>query len=164
MRIAGLIRNDIVDSDNGICVSVWAQGCPHRCPGCHNPETWSFDGGHEIEYRKLEEKVLDALSANGVQRNLSFLGGEPLCEENRGWVGRLAYEVKLYFSDIKITVWTGYTLEELQELSKSSIDLREILLLTDTLIDGRFEEDKKDLSLKLRGSSNQRILRRGVDF
>ena len=164
MRIAGIMKNDVVNSNNGVCVSVWAQGCPHRCKGCHNPETWNFDGGYDIDYKSLKEQVVVALNANGVQRNLSILGGEPLCEENLYWVSKLIHEIKTVYPNIKVTLWTGYTLEELQELSKNNVKLTIALLCIDILIDGRFEEDKKDLSLELRGSSNQRILCRGVDF
>ena len=81
MRIAGLIKNDMVDG-SGFCVSLWTQGCPHRCPGCHNPETWDFNGGTIITLNELEKEILEALNANGVERNFSVLGGEPLCEEN----------------------------------------------------------------------------------
>ena len=81
MHIAGIKENDIVDGE-GVCVSVWFQGCPHQCLGCHNPETWSFNGGYEIEYEELEKQVLEAIKRNGIKRNLSLLGGEPLCEPN----------------------------------------------------------------------------------
>ena len=77
MRIADIKYNDIVDG-TGVCVSVWFQGCPHHCLGCHNPETWDFNGGYEITYKELEKRVLEALDKNGVQRNLSFLGGVTL--------------------------------------------------------------------------------------
>ena len=164
MRIAGIMKNDVVNSNNGVCVSVWAQGCPHRCKGCHNPETWSFNGGYEIDYKSLKEQVIKAIAANNVQRNLSILGGEPLCEENLYWVSKLMHEVKTIYPNIKITLWTGYTLEELQKISQNDVNLTIALLCIDTLIDGRFEEDKKNLSLDMRGSSNQRILTRGIDF
>ena len=72
MRIANIKYNDIVDGD-GVCVSVWFQGCPYKCRGCHNPETWDFNGGYEIEYAELEKIVLEGLNKNGVLRNLSLL-------------------------------------------------------------------------------------------
>ena len=97
------MKNDVVNSNNGVCVSVWAQGCPHRCKGCHNPETWSFNGGYEIDYKSLKEQVIKAIAANNVQRNLSILGGEPLCEENLYWVSKLMHEVKTIYPNIKIT-------------------------------------------------------------
>lgn len=72
MRIADIKYNDIVDGI-GVCVSVWFQGCPNKCLGCHNPGTWDFKGGYEIEYKELEEKVLQKLNENNVLRNLSLL-------------------------------------------------------------------------------------------
>ena len=81
MRYAGLIENDIVDSDDGICVSLWMQGCPHHCKGCHNPETWDFNGGKEFTYEILNE-INEALNANGIERSFCIMGGEPLCMEN----------------------------------------------------------------------------------
>ena len=78
MRYAGLIRNDF-SAAPGISVSFFTQGCPNHCLGCHNPETWDFNGGKEFTYDILNE-IVDALTANGVKRSLSILGGEPLCE------------------------------------------------------------------------------------
>ena len=80
MKYAGLIENDF-SAAPGVSVSFYLQGCPHHCPGCHNPETWDFDGGIEFENNTLD-KIINALSANGVKRSLSVLGGEPLCPEN----------------------------------------------------------------------------------
>ena len=81
MRLAGLKLNDCVDGE-GISVSLWTQGCPHRCIGCHNPETWDFEGGYEDETNEIRGQIVKALTANGIQRNFSILGGEPLCEQN----------------------------------------------------------------------------------
>ena len=76
MRYAGIIKNDFAAAP-GICVSFWTQGCPHHCPGCHNPETWSFNGGKEFTNDTLNN-LLCALTKNNVHRNLSILGGERL--------------------------------------------------------------------------------------
>ena len=78
MRYAQIRDMDIVNGE-GIAVSLFVQGCPNHCPGCHNPETWDFNGGKEFTYDILNE-IVDALTANGVKRSLSILGGEPLCE------------------------------------------------------------------------------------
>ena len=86
MRIAKIENNDMINGI-GVCTSVWFQGCPHHCPGCHNPETWDFKGGYEISYEELEEEVLNKIGENGIIRNLSLLGGEPLCQQN------IAYEI-----------------------------------------------------------------------
>ncbi len=160
MKYAKLMTNDIVDGEN-ICVSFWVQGCPHRCSGCFNPETWDFEGGEEIP-TDIKGQIVKALCANGIQRNFSVLGGEPLCDENIEEVENIISSVRTAFPDIKIFVWTGYTLEELKKKENPSIV--KILSQIDTLIDGKFEEDKKDITLPLRGSANQRILKRGIDF
>ena len=155
MRIAGLIKNDIVDG-SGFCVSLWTQGCPHCCPGCHNPETWSFTGGKKVTLNKLEKEILEALNAQNVERNFSVLGGEPLCEENLYDVAKIIAKVRHKFPDRKIFVWTGYTYEELKE--RNSAVLNNLLKDIDVLIDGRFEIDNRDVTLWLRGSRNQRVI------
>jgi anaerobic ribonucleoside-triphosphate reductase activating protein len=156
MKYAGLIENDIVDSDDGICVSLWMQGCPHHCKGCHNPETWDFNGGIEIDREKLVENVISSLTQNGIKRNFSVLGGEPLAPENLGDAAYIISKVRESFPDIKIYLWTGYVIEE---LNKKNIFIKQILKNIDVLIDGPFILEKKDLTLKLRGSTNQRIFK-----
>ena len=158
MRIANIKYNDIVDGE-GVCVSVWFQGCPHQCSGCHNPETWSFNGGYEIEYEELEKQVLEAIERNGIKRNLSLLGGEPLCELNLEYAIKLAAAAKQKYPDITIYCWTGYTLEQILKKYNNSI-LKNI----DVLIDGLFILSQRDITLKLRGSTNQRILYKNIDF
>ena len=152
MKYAKIMPNDTVDGE-GICVSFWTQGCPHRCKGCHNPETWSFDAGIEEDDFQIIMKIINLITKDGVNRNLSILGGEPLCPQNKGFILRLVSAAKLYYPNIKIFLWTGYTIEELV----LDEECKRILWFVDKLIDGRFEKDKKDLSLYLRGSSNQRI-------
>ena len=151
MKYAGIIRNDVVNGQK-VCVSFWCQGCPHHCPGCHNQHTWDYDGGIEANDEDLITLVIDLLRKNGVERNLSVLGGEPLCPENVDFVYRLVRSVKEIYPTIKIFVWTGYKLEELSE------DAIKLLPFVDVLIDGRFELDKKSYTLPLRGSSNQRVI------
>ena len=155
MRYAGMIKNDIAAGE-GVNVSFFTQGCHFHCMGCHNPQTWDFQGGKEFTSDTLEE-LLKALSANGIQRNLSIMGGEPLCTENIFLVNMIILEVKKVFPDIKIYIWTGYTYEELLErLDEPKIGT--ILDNIDYLIDGRFEIGERDLSLPMRGSRNQRVL------
>lgn len=155
MRYAGMIKNDIAAGE-GVNVSFFTQGCHFHCMGCHNPQTWDFQGGKEFTSDTLEE-LLKALSANGIQRNLSIMGGEPLCTENIFLVNMIILEVKKVFPDIKIYIWTGYTYEELLErLDEPKIGA--ILDNIDYLIDGRFEIGERDLSLPMRGSRNQRVL------
>lgn len=124
--------------------------------GCHNPQTWDFSGGKEFTSETLEE-LLEALSANGIQRNLSIMGGEPLCAENIFLVNMIIFEVKKRYPNIKIYIWTGYTYEELlTRLDEPKVGI--ILDNIDYLIDGRFELGERDISLPMRGSRNQRIL------
>lgn len=155
MRYAGMIKNDIAAGE-GVNVSFFTQGCHFHCMGCHNPQTWDFSGGKEFTSETLEE-LLEALSANGIQRNLSIMGGEPLCAENIFLVNMIIFEVKKRYPNIKIYIWTGYTYEELlTRLDEPKVGT--ILDNIDYLIDGRFELGERDISLPMRGSRNQRIL------
>lgn len=153
MRYAKINPNDVANGE-GICVSLFVQGCPHRCKGCFNPETWDFDGGFEFTDREMNY-ILEALQTCYVKRNFSILGGEPMASSNRIEVHYILSRVRKYFPNIKIYIWTGYYLEDL--LKEKDPITNKILDLIDYIIDGPFEEDKKDLTLKLRGSSNQRI-------
>ena len=112
MRIAGLVKNDIVDSDDGIAVALYFQGCPHHCKGCHNPETWDFNGGMEIDREELIKTVMDSLTENGIKRNLSILGGEPLAPQNIDNTIYILSKIRKQFKDIKILLWTGYSFIE----------------------------------------------------
>lgn len=161
MKYAAIKENDIVDGE-GVCVSFWTQGCPFRCKGCHNPETWSFDSGIEEDENKLLNKILYLIDKNNVQRNLSILGGEPLCKQNREFVAKLVIAAKRRFPNIKIFLWTGYEIEFLKNINDSNIKI--ILDNIDTLIDGPFIEEQRDISLKLRGSKNQRVLDKNKIF
>ena len=155
MRLAGLKLNDCVDGE-GISVSLWTQGCPHRCKGCHNPETWDFNGGYEDETNNIRGQIIKALSANNTQRNFSVLGGEPLCEQNKEDVLTILTCVRMAYPHIKIFLWTGYIYEKLIEENDDTI--KNILSKVDVLIDGPFIEKERDVSLYLRGSRNQRVI------
>ena len=155
MRIAGLLKNDMVDG-MGFSVSLWTQGCPFHCKGCHNPETWDFNGGTEVNIYHLIDDIKKAISANGIERNFSVLGGEPLCSQNIYDVADIIYEVRKAYPNIKIFVWTGFTFENL--IAQQDPIVNKILHNIDYLIDGQFEIDKRDVTLWLRGSSNQRVI------
>ncbi len=159
-KYAGLITNDFTNGQ-GVCVSFWTQGCPHQCKGCHNPETWDFYGGNEVPI-DIKGQIIKSICANGITRNFSVLGGEPLCPENLELVENIIAGVRTAFPHIKIFLWTGYTLEKLKKQNNNYIN--NILSYIDVLIDGPFIESKKDLTLKLRGSTNQRILYKNIDF
>ena len=156
MRYAALKYNDIVDCENGICVSYWCQGCPIHCKGCHNQETWDFNGGQEIDRDELVSKIIAALRENGIARSFSVLGGEPLAAQNLNNTIYIVEKVRNTYPNIKIYLWTGYVLENFNEEQKT------ILPLIDILINGPYLEEKRDITLKLRGSTNQRITKRGV--
>lgn len=151
MRYCKIKPNDVANG-SGIVVSLWTQGCPHRCKGCHNQETWDFKGGEEFTHKEADE-ILEMLDKDGIKRDLSILGGEPLCPANYSGVMNLLSVIKSERPHTKVYLWTGYTLDEL--LKKYYI--REFKNI-DVLIDGKFEEDKKDLSLKYCGSTNQRVI------
>ena len=152
MRIAGINKNDVVNGE-GICVALFTQGCPFHCKGCFNPETWDYNGGKEVPISDLISDVEAAIAANGVPRNFSILGGEPLIERNLEELKILLSTVKKDFPHITIFLWTGFTIEELTSAQK------EVTQYIDVLIDGQYNEKLRDVSLHLRGSSNQRIFR-----
>ena len=149
MRFSKIKNNDIVNGV-GITLSVWTQGCPHRCKGCFNKETWTFNEGNEFTNDDLNY-IISNIDSFNVKRNLSVLGGEPLCPENVEGVINLCREFKKVYPNKLIYLWTGYTIEEFNQKQK------QILEYVDFIIDGKFEEAKKNLNLHLRGSSNQRI-------
>lgn len=151
MKIAGLIRNDVVNGYD-VCVSVWVQGCPFHCDGCHNPQTWSFGTGIEVEEDEFIEEVITALGLNGIQRNLSLLGGEPMCEQNYPFVEKLIKIARNKYPNIKVFIWTGY---EWENMTKEQLN---VISLSDVVIDGQFELRLRDITLPFRGSSNQRII------
>lgn len=156
MRIADIKENDVVNTLKGISVSVFFQGCPHHCKGCFNSSTWDFNGVDESDDEDTVKKIIELINKNGVKRNLSLLGGEPMWEKNINSTKLIIERVRQIYPDIIILIWSGYTIEELK--SRNDDITNYILDNINVLIDGRFEEDKKDLNLKLRGSSNQRII------
>lgn len=151
MRYASIKPNDSINGE-GVCVSLFVQGCEGKCPDCFNKETWNFNGGKPFGGRELQY-IKRSLTANGIKRNFSVLGGEPLHSNNIKEVTTIINEIKAFDNSIKIYVWTGYLYEDL--LKKYG---EKIFKNIDVLIDGRFEIKEKDVTLKLRGSSNQRII------
>ena len=154
MRYSGIIRNDLAAAP-GVSVTFFTQGCPHRCKGCHNPETWDFEGGKEFTPKVLEE-IYDSLSANGITRSFCVMGGEPLCNENLFLTLLVLKEVRQRFPQVKTYLWTGYYYEDL--IRNANSHMEQILDLIDVLIDGPYIESRRDVTLPLRGSSNQSII------
>ena len=148
------MENDFTDG-SGVCVSLWTQGCPHHCPGCQNPETWDFDGGYDVP-DDLRGQIVKAISANNITRNFSILGGEPLCDENLDFVLNIVTTVRTAYPHIKIYIWTGYTFDEL--VNKNDERINNIFKQINYLIDGKYDESLRDITLPLRGSSNQNII------
>lgn len=155
MRYAGVMQNDFTDGV-GVSVSFWVQGCPHHCEGCCNRHTWDFNSGLELPDDYVD-RVISLLHKNGVSRNLSILGGEPLCPDNAGIVLNLVQKTREIegWGKFKIFIWTGYVLEDILSRDDTA---RQVLNFVDYLIDGLFEIDKRDISLRLKGSTNQRII------
>lgn len=153
-KIAGIYWDDTAAAP-GISLSVYFSGCHFHCPGCHNPEAQDFNYGREFDL-DIRMEIMEKLNKNGVMRSLSILGGEPLCDENICDVLSLIGWCKVDYPDLKIYVWTGYTIEELE--ARDDDDVRAVLRNITCLIDGRYEQDKRDTTLPLRGSSNQRII------
>ena len=153
MRYSGVIYNDITAAP-GLCVTFFTQGCPHQCHGCHNPQTWDFEGGIEFTPEVLDE-IIEGLTAQDIQRNFCVMGGEPLCAENEFLTLLVIKTVKEKLPNTPVYIWTGYTYEELK---KKSGHMNQILDLADYLIDGPYIENLRDITLNMRGSSNQRIL------
>ena len=159
MNYASIRTCDIANGE-GVRVSLFVSGCTHRCKGCFNPETWSFAAGEPFT-EHTQDFILEELSKPWIQ-GLSLLGGEPMEPENQRALVPFLRRVRDRFGLSKtIWIYTGCILEsELKSPSRwRTEDTDEILAMTDVLVDGRFVEALKDISLRFRGSSNQRILR-----
>jgi anaerobic ribonucleoside-triphosphate reductase activating protein len=154
VRYAGLIKNDISGAP-GIQLTFFAQGCPLRCPGCHNPETWDFNKGKEFTSDTMKE-ILEGLTANGIVRTLGIQGGESLCQENRFLTNLIINTVKEKYPNIKIYLWTGFIYEDL--IKDSDPRIKNILNSINVLIDGPYKEEERDITLFMRGSRNQRVI------
>ena len=147
LRLAGLVEDSITDGP-GLRLAVFVQGCPHHCEGCHNPETWSFDGG----YDGSAEEIFSRLRRNPILSGVTFSGGEPFSQAAE--LVPLARRIK--DAGYELAVYTGFTFEEL--LASPDEAVRALLELADVLVDGPFEKANRNLDLKFRGSANQRII------
>lgn len=149
IRIAGIIEESIVDGP-GIRFVVFAQGCKHHCPGCHNPETHSFEGGSLVPISKILERV----QSNPLLDGITLSGGEPF-EQAEGFA-QLTQAAKQ--KGLHVMTYTGYTFEKLLAQSKGNLAWASLLEHTDLLVDGPFELAQRNLLLRFRGSENQRII------
>lgn len=144
-----------ISNGYGIRVSLFVQGCEHYCKNCFNPETWDFNNGQVWTLEK--ENELLKLCDKDYIKGLSILGGEPLHPLNISTITNIAKRFKENFPNKTLWIWSGYMLEEY-------VSNLEILNYVDVIVDGKYIEELKDITLEFRGSSNQRILRKGIDF
>ena len=157
MNYASIKKTDVANGP-GVRVSLFVSGCTHHCKGCFNSETWDFHYG-EPYTEEVEKEILAALSPDFIQ-GLTVLGGEPMEDANRPAVLELLRKVRETYPKKDIWCYTGYEYEkDLQRwISEGKQDVEEILKCLDVLVDGEFVEEKKNLSLKFRGSENQRLI------
>ena len=146
LDLSGIVNDSIVDGP-GIRVSIFCQGCPHHCPGCHNPETWEFGCGTPFS----AEQILEVVRANPLCRGVTFSGGEPFAQAEE--FAQLAVLLKQH--GYEVASYSGYTFEQLLSGTPGQ---RKLLETIDVLIDGPFRLEEKSLELMFRGSTNQRIL------
>ena len=148
LRVAGTVNDSIVDGP-GIRLTIFTQGCPHHCAGCHNPQTHDLNGGSITDTADLLEKI----KCNPLLDGVTFSGGEPFCQAEA--LAELGRNIKSL--GLNVITYTGYTFEYLFE-HKNDNSYGKLLEVTDFLIDGKFIESEKDWQLKFRGSRNQRYL------
>lgn len=149
IRLAGLVNDSIVDGP-GFRLTVFTQGCPHDCPGCHNPETHDFGGGKMYDV----EKVIETLRENILLDGVTFSGGDPFCQSDKcAVIARAAKE-----SGLNVWAYSGWTYEELLENSKTDTSIMDFLSYVDVLVDGPFILAQRTLELRFRGSKNQRLI------
>ena len=148
IRLSGPLEHDSIVNGPGLRAVIWTQGCPNHCKGCQNPETWDFNTGILVDI----EKVKDELRSLKGQTGLTFCGGEPFVQPEA-----CLELAKFAHDELGWDVWSfsGFTYEEIMNYGGPAVDFLKEL---DALIDGRFILEQRDLTLKFRGSRNQRIL------
>jgi len=147
IRIAGIVEDSIVDGE-GFRITVFTQGCPHNCPGCHNPNTHPATGGRDAD----TAEIINLIDNNPLLDGITFSGGEPFLQPSP--LTKLAREA--HARGLDVWSYTGSTLEELNAKKNPAIDA--LLQEIDVLVDGRYDEKQRDLTLNFRGSANQRII------
>ena len=154
----GEIKDCDIANGVGVRVSLFVSGCTHHCEGCFNPMTWDFNYGSSYS-SETEEKIITMLSRNYI-RGLTLLGGEPLEYENQKALLPLLKRIKTDMPQKDLWCYTGYTFETdiLKDMFSKYSETKELMSFIDVLVDGEFIQDKKNVSLKFRGSDNQRII------
>ena len=148
MNYCGIKKTDIANGP-GVRVSLFVSGCRNHCPGCFQPETWDFDYGEPFT-KETEDEIITALRPAWIQ-GLSILGGEPMEPENQKALLPFLRRVKEVCPDKDVWIYTGYRIDD--------VGTSPLLSYADTVVDGPFMEEEKDMSLAFRGSRNQRIIR-----
>lgn len=149
LRIAGITDDSIVDGP-GIRLTVFVQGCPHNCEGCHNPQTHDFSAGVDMTV----DEIMGRINANPLLDGVTFSGGEPFCQAAAlSELGRMVHK-----KGLNVITYSGYTYEYLKKNSDSENNYGKLLDISDYLVDGPFIADQKDMLIKFRGSRNQRII------
>ncbi len=147
IRVAGIDRESVVDGP-GLRFVLFAQGCPHRCPGCHNPDTWDFEGGQEMD----TGEILSQIEGTRLIRGVTLSGGEPFAQA--GACALIAERVRAMGLDT--VTYTGNTFEDLLARSERDPDVKRLLEATDLLVDGPFIVEERDWDIPFQGSRNQR--------
>lgn len=162
MRFASM-RNLDISNGEGVGVSLFVQGCDRHCFNCFNPDTWDFNGGKEWT-EETKNKFIKLIDRPYINR-ISVLGGEPLAEQNLDEVLSLIKEIRISFPEKNIWLYTGYKIEDIfypyiinQPMTCEQRKRIDIIRYVDMLVDGEYIDDQKDLTLKWRGSSNQRVI------
>ena len=157
MNYADIKKIDVANGE-GVRVSVFVSGCNHHCKGCFNQCAWDFNYGKKFT-EKEEQQIIDYMNHDYIS-GLSILGGEPLEPKNQEGLLPLVKKVKEKFPNKDIWCYTGFDFEKdvVGKMAKNNETTRELLKYIDIIVDGKFEEDKKDLKLQFRGSSNQKIV------
>ena len=157
MNYADIKKIDVANGE-GVRVSVFVSGCNHHCKGCFNQCAWDFNYGKKFT-EKEEQQIIDYMNHDYIS-GLSLLGGEPLEPKNQEGLLPLVKKVKEKFPDKNIWCYTGFDFEKdvVGKMAKNNETTRELLKYIDVIVDGKFEEDKRDLKLQFRGSSNQKIV------
>ena len=157
MNYADIKKIDVANGE-GVRVSVFVSGCNHHCKGCFNQCAWDFNYGKKFT-EKEEQQIIDYMNHDYIS-GLSLLGGEPLEPKNQEGLLPLVKKVKEKFPNKDIWCYTGFDFEKdvVEKMAKNNETTRELLKYIDIIVGGKFEEDKKDLKLQFRGSSNQKIV------
>lgn len=170
MRYASIRSLDISNGE-GVGVSLFVQGCPFHCKNCFNSETWDFNGGKEWT-EETKNKFIELINRPYIKR-VSFLGGECLAEQNLDEILKLVQEIRISFPEKTIWLYTGFewnqimnikvtqsffSCQDLESKIQNVLKRQEIIKMCDVVVDGEYIDEQKDLTLKFRGSKNQRVI------